>query len=63
MNLGTSMATPLITGLIALLLQADPTLTPEVAKQLLKSASSIPGTAAGGFRNEWGFGLVNGDLL
>jgi subtilisin family serine protease len=63
MNLGTSMATPFITGVIALLLQSNPTLTPETAKQLLKNASAIPGAAAGSFRNEWGFGLVNGDLL
>jgi hypothetical protein len=57
------MAAPFITGIVALLLQADATLTPEGAKLLLKNASAIPGSPPATFRNDWGFGLVNGDPL
>ncbi len=53
---GTSMATPHIAGVVALLLDADPTLTPDEVKQILvDTASRMPG------REEWevGAGYVN----
>ena len=53
---GTSMATPYIAGVVALMLDADPTLTPDDVKQILTStASRMPG------RDEWevGAGYVN----
>ena len=53
---GTSMATPYIAGMVALMLDADPTLTPDEVKQLLvDTASRMPG------REEWevGAGYVN----
>ena len=53
---GTSMATPFISGVAALMLDADPTLTPDEIKSILTStASKMPG------REDWevGAGFVN----
>lgn len=53
---GTSMATPYVSGVIALMLDADPTLTPDEIREILTStASKMPG------REEWevGAGFVN----
>ncbi len=53
---GTSMATPYVAGVVALMLDADPTLTPDEIKDILTStASKMPG------REEWevGAGFVN----
>jgi subtilisin family serine protease len=58
-NAGTSMATPFVTGIVALLLERQPAMTPEEAKALLQRNSRIPNRAAGSFDNKWGFGLVN----
>ncbi|OUL30160.1 peptidase S8 [Nostoc sp. RF31YmG] len=56
---GTSMATPFVTGLVALLLQRDPKLDPATVKELLRKNSSIPGKPQGTFDSKWGFGLIN----
>lgn len=58
-NAGTSMACPFITGVVALLLQADPTLTTDDIKAMLRAQSRIPGAAAGAFDTRWGFGLID----
>lgn len=53
---GTSMATPYIAGVVALMLDADPTLSPDEIRDVLTStASRMPG------REEWevGAGFVN----
>ena len=53
---GTSMATPHVAGVVALMLDADPTLSPDEVKQILtETASRMPG------RDEWevGAGYVN----
>ena len=53
---GTSMATPYIAGVVALMLDADPTLSPDAIREILTStATRMPG------REEWevGAGFVN----
>lgn len=60
---GTSMATPFVTGLVALLLQRNPKLDPAGVKELLRKNSSIPQKAAGTFDSKWGFGLINAKNL
>jgi subtilisin family serine protease len=62
-NAGTSMATPFISGLVALMLERDGTLDPAAVKALLRNASAIPGQGAGAFDPKWGFGLVDADSL
>lgn len=56
---GTSMASPFIAGLVALLLQRNPSLTPDAVKALLRANSSIPGRPPGTFDVKWGYGLIN----
>ena len=56
---GTSMATPFISGVVALLLERKTNLTPAQVKKLLKANSLIPGKPAGSFDTKWGFGLLD----
>ena len=56
---GTSMATPFTTGMVALLLEREPTLNPAQVKALLRADSRVPGKPAGTFDPKWGYGLVN----
>jgi len=64
---GTSMATPHVSGLIAILLQKSPTLDPDEVKEFLRSNSEVTGTSFDpsihSFWNEkYGFGMVDAAL-
>jgi serine protease AprX len=53
---GTSMATPYVAGVVALMLDADPTLTPDAVRQIItETATRMPGYAD----HEVGAGYVN----
>lgn len=60
---GTSMASPYVAGLVALLLEADRWLDPAGARTLLRAASAIPGGPVGGYHPHWGYGLIDATLL
>lgn len=54
---GTSAAAPYISGVIALMLEVDPTLTPAEIDAILKRTASDFGPK--GWDNAWGYGEVN----
>jgi len=61
---GTSMATPIASGIVALMLQADPSLEPQEVKDFLRNSSEQRGTASepsvsDRWNDEWGFGLID----
>jgi serine protease AprX len=55
---GTSMATPFVSGTVALALQRDPTLGPAAVKSLVTATARDAG--APGADNSWGYGLLDG---
>ncbi len=65
---GTSMATPHVTGAVALLMEVDPTLTPERVKQILESTADkgplvqhtyVEGDDDGVPNYTWGYGKMD----
>jgi serine protease AprX len=57
------MATPFVAGIVALMLEANKSLTPEEAKQQLYGICAIPGHARGAYDIRWGYGLPDLILL
>ncbi|MER7951339.1 S8 family serine peptidase [Streptomyces sp. NPDC096079] len=60
---GTSMACPFIAGLVALLLEGDPSADPDKIRSFLTAAAAVPGGTPGSFDPKWGHGLVDASLL
>lgn len=61
-NLGTSMASPVVTGAVALWLQANPNLTPADVRNILNQTSrhdTYTGSAEKSDRNSWGAGKLD----
>lgn len=60
---GTSQATPLVTGLCALLLAQDPTRSPDEIRQIIRSTAEDqtgdPAEDKPGFDNYYGYGRIN----
>lgn len=62
MAAGTSMSSPSVSGIVALLLQANPTLTPDQVKQLFRETAIVDiftGAIPANGSNTWGYGKVN----
>jgi subtilisin family serine protease len=60
---GTSMASPFVAGLVALLLERNPQLGPESVKELLRGHCTVPGRPLGTFDPKWGYGLLDASGL
>lgn len=56
---GTSMATPCAAGIVALWLQADPTLTPERVKEVISASSRQPVKGMDSPNSDYGYGLID----
>ncbi|MAI09383.1 MAG: hypothetical protein CMA08_02225, partial [Euryarchaeota archaeon] len=61
---GTSMATPLAAGVVALMIEADSSLTPDEVKQFLHDSAERRGTASEPsidphWNEKWGWGLID----
>ena len=61
---GTSMATPIASGVVATMLQAEPSLSPQEVKDILRNSSEQRGSAtepsiSNRWNADWGFGLID----
>jgi subtilisin family serine protease len=56
---GTSMSSPMVTGIVALWLQANPALTPTEIKQFMQVNASLDSFTGSIPNNTWGFGKID----
>ena len=61
---GTSMATPIASGVVATLLQANPSLEPQEIKDILRNSSEQRGqpsesSVSDRWNDKWGFGIID----
>ncbi len=57
------MAAPFVSGLVALLLERDPSLGPEEVRDLLRRHCAVPGRQEERWHPKWGHGLVDARKL
>ncbi len=60
---GTSMATPFVTGMIALMLQMEPNLTPEEIKKMLRVTARRDAQTGGVWNRNFGYGKLDAEAL
>ncbi|MDE6368098.1 MAG: S8 family peptidase, partial [Muribaculaceae bacterium] len=56
---GTSMSTPVVTGSVALWMQADPTLTVDKVRDIITKTATVDADVLGGNQVQWGAGKFN----
>ena len=56
---GTSMSAPVVTGAIALMLEADPQLGPERARRQLRQTARVDAPVGAVPNAGWGYGKLN----
>ncbi|GHT19481.1 hypothetical protein FACS189429_7200 [Bacteroidia bacterium] len=56
---GTSMAAPLVTGVLAQWLQANPQLTPEDVRQIFSQTAKVDAFTGAVPNNRWGYGKID----
>lgn len=60
-NSGTSQAAPVVTGVIALWLQENPTLTPDQVREVIMNTSTHTVSGIAYPNNEYGYGLIDAE--
>jgi subtilisin family serine protease len=60
---GTSMATPFVTGVIALMLQMEPNLTPEEIRKIMRVTARRDAQTGGVWNPDFGYGKLDAEAL